>query len=162
MTRRFVYFFLVAACISVCSPTASRAQAHFTPGVENIRDYAVPEAGVYAVVCNYGYTTSDLTDNNGNKITQVILGPPNGPYLPLNLKVDVKLYALVPPLIWVTHWNFSRGALQCLRRSVFLQQQYFGRPLDCDWTGQESAYLPVRGRRSSRPTGLARLEQKTF
>src|SRR5437879_5823384 len=82
------------------------AQAHFAPGVANIRDYAVPEPGLYAPIYNYSYQTSNLTDNNGNQITQVLIGPPGGPSVPLNVNVDVKLYALAPMLVWVSHWNF--------------------------------------------------------
>lgn len=106
MKHKRIPAFLVLIIVCACAPGLLHAQAHFTPGVENIRDYSVPEPGVYAVVYNYGYSTSELTDNNGNKITQVILGRPGGPNLPLNLKVDVKLYALAPTFIWVTRWNF--------------------------------------------------------
>jgi hypothetical protein len=42
----------------VATPSA-RAQAHFSPGVANIRDYAVPaEEGLFFVDYNYGYLTS--------------------------------------------------------------------------------------------------------
>jgi hypothetical protein len=106
MQRKPMAAALAVAVISLFIPTVLLAQAHFTAGVANIRDYAMPEPGIYAVAYNYGYITSDLTDNNGNKITQVLIGPPGGPFAPLNVKVDVKLYALAPMLIWVSHWNF--------------------------------------------------------
>jgi hypothetical protein len=72
------------------------AQAHFPPGAANIRDYALPEPGMYLAVYNYGYTTSTLTDNGGNKIDQVLIGKS-----PLNVDVDVKLYALLPLFGWI-------------------------------------------------------------
>ena len=46
-------------------PALALAQAHFAPGAASIRDYALPETGLYFAVYNYGYTTSELTDNNG-------------------------------------------------------------------------------------------------
>lgn len=95
-----VLFLLFAASSKV------QAQAHYQPGIANIRDYSMPEPGLYLAVYNYGYLTSDLTDNNGNKVTQVLVGPPGGPYAPLNVKVDVKIYALSPMLIWVSKWSF--------------------------------------------------------
>ena len=106
MRRPRVVLLALFAVVCACSPANLHAQAHFTPGVANIRDYAMPDVGVYAVAYNYGYITSDVNDNNGNKITQVLVGPPGGPFAPLNVKVDVKLYALAPALLWVSHWSF--------------------------------------------------------
>jgi hypothetical protein len=82
-------------------PAMAVGQAHFGPGVANIRDYAVPEPGLYAAVYNYGYDTSTLTDNNGIKLNQVFIGN-----TPVNLNVDVKLYAFASMLLWVSGWNF--------------------------------------------------------
>jgi hypothetical protein len=97
----------VGAIVAVlCTPALLQAQAHFTPGVANIRDYSQPEPGLYAVVYNYGYETTTLTDNNGNQINHIVLGPPAGPNITLNLNIDVKVYALAPVLIWVTSAKF--------------------------------------------------------
>lgn len=85
---------------------AALGQAHYSPGVASIRDYAEPEPGLYAAVYNYGYITSTLTDNGGNKVSSVLIGPPGGPFQELNVKVDVKLYALAPALLWITNWKF--------------------------------------------------------
>ena len=71
-----------AIAVYVCTPTLSRAQAHFAPGVANIRDYAVPQPGLYVAVYNYGYVTSTLTDNNGIKVNQVAIG--NVPAVPVS------------------------------------------------------------------------------
>jgi hypothetical protein len=100
--REAVYF----ALIVLFAPALTFAQAHFTPGLANIRDYTVPDPGLYVAVYNYSYQTSNLTDNNGNQINQVLIGPPGGPSAPLNVNVDVKMYALAPMLLWVSHWNF--------------------------------------------------------
>ena len=50
---------------------------------------------------NYGYTTSTITDNGGNKISQVVIGS-----VPVNVDVDVKLYALSPLVLWITNKKF--------------------------------------------------------
>jgi hypothetical protein len=97
MKYRFLHFALFLLWI----PTLSLGQAHFAPGVASIRDYALPEPGLYVAAYNYGYITSDLTDNSGNKINQVFVG--NNP---VNVKVDVKLYAFSPLLLWISNWNF--------------------------------------------------------
>jgi hypothetical protein len=104
MGRRLTFISLL---LVVLVPTQCFAQAHFQPGVANIRDYTVPtDPGVYLALYNYGYTTSDLNDNNGNQISQVLIGPPGGPFAPLNIKIDVKLYALAPALLWISKWKF--------------------------------------------------------
>jgi hypothetical protein len=100
---------LIQTVIFFCAPTLLLAQAHFTPGVADIRDYSMPDPGIYGIVYNYGYITSTLTDNSGNKISQVLIGPPGGPFAPLNVKVDVKLYALAPVFLWVPDWNILGG-----------------------------------------------------
>src|SRR5262245_25180870 len=97
MTGKLIGALVGAIAVYVCTPTLSRAQAHFAPGVANIRDYAVPQPGLYVAIYNYGYETSTLTDNSGIKINQVVIGN-----VPVDLNVDVKLYALSPLLIWVS------------------------------------------------------------
>jgi hypothetical protein len=92
---------LTLALFVLGMPAMVVGQAHFGPGVGNIRDYSVPEPGLYAVVYNYGYNTSTLTDNNGIKINQVFVGN-----IPAKLNLDVKLYALAPMVLWVSDWNF--------------------------------------------------------
>src|SRR5436189_4817894 len=87
--------------------TAAAAYAgeisHFTPGLPNIRDLAVPEPGFYVVVYNYGYFTDRLNDSNGNKLSSVALGP--GSNVKADVNVDVSAYALAPTLIWVSKFK---------------------------------------------------------
>jgi hypothetical protein len=99
-------FALFLGFVSVSLPSRLYAQAHFSPGVANIRDYAEPGPGLYLEVCNYGYLTSRLNDDNGNQISSVMIGPPGGPNATLNIDVNVNIYALSPLLLWVTPWKF--------------------------------------------------------
>ena len=96
MKRRLAQFVF---CL-LCAPTLVYGQAHFAPGVANIRDYAEPAPGLYLGVYNYGYVTSELTDNSGNKINQIVVGG-----TPINVNLDVKIYALSPMLLWISAWN---------------------------------------------------------
>jgi hypothetical protein len=93
--------FLLFALSLLLAPALALGQAHFAPGVANIRDNALPETGLYAAIYNYDYVTSELTDNNGNKVNQVFIGN-----TPLNLSLDAKIYALSPLLLWVSSWHF--------------------------------------------------------
>ncbi len=75
---------------------------HFNGGVMNIRDYVVPEPGLYGAIYNYFYTSGQLNNSNGDEIKSVTIKPGPGPGVTLGVNVDVDLYALVPTLIWVT------------------------------------------------------------
>jgi len=83
------------------------AQAHFAPGVPNIRDYVVPEPGFYGVLYNYWYDTNRLNDANGNKVSSVTIRPGPGPGITLNVDVDVNIYALAPTFIWVSNLKLA-------------------------------------------------------
>lgn len=83
------------------------AQAHFSPGVPNIRDLIVPEPGYYGVIYNYWYGTDRLNDNNGNKISSITINPGGGTGVTLDLKVDANIYALAPTFIWVSNWKLA-------------------------------------------------------
>lgn len=75
---------------------------HFNGGILNIRDYVMPDAGLYGAVYNYFYTTGQLNNANGDAINSVIIRPGPGPGTKVGINVDVNLYALAPTLIWVT------------------------------------------------------------
>jgi hypothetical protein len=75
---------------------------HFNGGVMNIRDYVVPEPGLYVAIYNYFYTTDQLNNANGDAINSVTIRPGPGPGIKLGVNIDVDLYALAPTLIWVT------------------------------------------------------------
>jgi hypothetical protein len=78
---------------------------HFNGGVMNIRDYFVPEPGIYGAVYNYFYTTDRLNDRNGDEITSITINPRGGPGITLGVDVDVNMYVLAPAFIWVSDWK---------------------------------------------------------
>ncbi len=95
---------LAAAVAAVAAPIAAHAGeiGHFNGGIMNIRDYFVPEPGLYGAVYNYFYTTDRLNDAQGNKIDSITINPPGGGAgTTIGLEVDVDLYVLAPSLIWV-------------------------------------------------------------
>jgi hypothetical protein len=52
---------------------------HYAGGLVNIRDVIMPPApGVYAAVYNYYYTTDQLNNANGDKISSVNINPGPG------------------------------------------------------------------------------------
>ena len=102
MSRR-----ITGLCMAAVLLAAFRAHGaeigHFNGGVMNMRDYLVPDAGVYAALYNFAYMTNRLNDSDGDKVTSVVVDPRGGGVgTPVNVKVNVKMYVLVPTLVWTT------------------------------------------------------------
>ena len=97
---------LVLATLA-CGTTAAEASeiGHYAPGVVNIRDFAVPEPGLYGVLYTDAYTTDRLNDAHGNEVDSVTIRPGPGPGVTLDVDVDVDAYVLSPTLIWVSSWT---------------------------------------------------------
>jgi hypothetical protein len=93
---------LITVAVTLVLNTHAGEIGHFNGGVMNIRDYVMPDPGVYAAVYNIFYTTGQLNDSNGNEINSVTIKPGSGRGIERGINVDVDLYALAPSLIWVT------------------------------------------------------------
>src|SRR5438552_15515243 len=102
-------------------PWVARAgePGHFIPGVPSIRDFAVPDPGLYFILYNHGYLTDTFNDRNGNKIQSININPGPGPGVTLNLAVDVDLYALVHYLMWVSAW-----VILCLHHGAYVSHYH--------------------------------------
>ena len=96
--------------ISAITASGAYAQDHFTPALANIRDWMVPEPGLYGVLYNYGMSSSTLNDVNGNPITSVTLTGPGGRSTTLNVDANLDAYALAPMLLWAPHMRKILGA----------------------------------------------------
>ena len=93
---------MIAVAILACQAQAAEI-GHFNGGVMGIRDYLVPDAGIYGAVYNYFYTTGTLNDSHGNKITSITLRPPGGGAgVTVGVDVNINMYVMVPAFIWVT------------------------------------------------------------
>jgi hypothetical protein len=105
ITRRQNLF--AAAFVGALALATTGTQAgeigHFNGGVMNIRDYLVPDSGLYGVVYNYFYTTDQLNNSHGDKIKSVTINPPGGGAgVTLGVDVNVDMYVNAPAFIWVT------------------------------------------------------------
>jgi len=99
--------FAVGACLLALGATCARAGeiGHYVPGLPNIRDFAVPDPGFYSAIYDYWYSTDQLNDGNGDKVSSVRVGP--GPGVKVNVDVNVDLYAVSPMFIWVTDYKIA-------------------------------------------------------
>lgn len=95
---------LAVLAISLLAAPGSAEIGHFVPGLLNIRDYfQPPEPGVYGAAYNYYYSTNRRNDDHGDKIRSLISPGPLG--TPIEIDVDLDLYALAVPFIWVSEWK---------------------------------------------------------
>lgn len=87
----------ILAAVSSGAFTARAVEiGHFNGGVLGIRDYFVPaEPGFYGAVYNYYYFTDRLNNGNGDKIQSLNIGG-----VPVNVGVNLNMYAVMPALIW--------------------------------------------------------------
>ena len=93
------------ACALAFATSSARAGeiGHFAGGFLNIRDYLVPDPGIYCGVYNYFYTTDRVNNSNGNQVKSITINPPGGgPGTTLGVSVKVDMYVVAPTLIWVT------------------------------------------------------------
>jgi len=100
---------LLLTSISGALALATSAHAgdvgHYSGGLLNIRDYFVPEPGVYASVYNYFYTTDRYNNQSGNQVSSITVNPGPGPGVTLDASLNVDMYVLAPALIWVSPWQ---------------------------------------------------------
>src|SRR5262249_57376785 len=100
---RLTRILLLTVALWAAALTVHAAEiGHFNGGILIIRDYFVPEPGIYGGLYNYFYHTGRLNDRHGDEITSVTVNPRGGPGATLGVNVDVDLYVLVPSFIWVT------------------------------------------------------------
>lgn len=120
MKRGAVTILYAILIIAIATMTAYASEiGHYSPGVANIRDFAVPEPGFYTVVYNYIYTTDRLNDANGNKISSVTVGGSVGPGTTLNIGVDLTAYSLAPTFLWVPKMKVLGGKYGLLVAPTF-------------------------------------------
>ena len=95
---------LVALALAVAFGAQASETGHFSPGLMNIRDYFIPDPGVYGVMYNYWYMSSQLNDKNGDEMKQITIGvPPQS--ATLDLDVDLSLYVVSPGVMWSSNWK---------------------------------------------------------
>ena len=101
--RRASQLTAAALLLVTCSPARAGDAGHYVGGMMDIRDYFVPDPGIYGALYNYFYTSGRYNDQNGDTVRSVVpLANPGGP---AKVSVDLNMYVLAPALIWVSPWN---------------------------------------------------------
>src|SRR5215510_11220201 len=87
---------LITVSLTLVLNTRAGEIGHFNGGVMNVRDYVMPDPGVYTAIYNYFYTTGQLNNSNGNEINSVTIQSGPGPGIERGINVAVNMYALAP------------------------------------------------------------------
>ncbi len=100
--------FWAIALAGLLSITFSGAQAgetgHFSAGVANIRDFVVPDPGIYGILYNYMYMSDQVNDRDGDEISQVTIErPPLA--TTIDLDVDLDVYVMTAGVMWASHYK---------------------------------------------------------
>ena len=148
---------LAVAALAACAADAAEI-GHFAPGVLGVRDFVVPEPGLYGVLYNYYYSTDRLNDADGNKVDSITINPGPGPGVTLDLEVDVDVYAVAPTLIWVSSKKFLGAKYACLYLAVFQRLERGSVPDDRQRNGSKRGGIAIRRRRPVCPAALAWLD----
>ena len=73
---------------------------HYFAGSFNIRDYILPDKGVYAAVYGVYYGSSSLRDARGNEISSISIAGRT-----VTVDTELSLYSIAPTAIWNTGWT---------------------------------------------------------
>ncbi len=98
----FTVCFLAFAPAFFPSAAGCAEIGHFNGGFLNIRDYLVPEKGVYGGMYTYLYTTDRLNDGSGEEVGSIPAAPRGGQGLTPEVDVDVDIFVLAPTFIYAT------------------------------------------------------------
>jgi hypothetical protein len=76
---------------------------HYVPGIIGIRDVATPPPGLFLIWYNYGFTSNQFIDRDGNKVENILQG--NVP-----VDIDIGAWATVPVLAYSSRRSVLGGA----------------------------------------------------
>ncbi len=81
-------------------PTHAGQLGHYFPGAFNVRDYIMPDKGVYAAVYAIYYGSSSVRDASGNEISSVSIAGRT-----VTIDTELSLYSIAPSVIWNSGWK---------------------------------------------------------
>ncbi|HEY4255876.1 MAG TPA: hypothetical protein VGM66_01520 [Candidatus Udaeobacter sp.] len=64
---------VIVVAPTLVSNTRAGEIGHFNDGVMNIREYVMPDPGLYTAIYNYFYMTDQVNNSNGDAINSVII-----------------------------------------------------------------------------------------
>jgi hypothetical protein len=68
---------------------------HYVPALNNVRDFTLPDKGVYAALYTLYYHSDEFRNRNGNSVDSVRIAGRD-----VGIDIDLNLYSIVPIVIW--------------------------------------------------------------
>lgn len=100
---------MVATLAVISCGLQAREMGHYSGGVANIRDMAMPDKpGFYYQQYNVHYQTDDYNDKNGDSVDTITIG--RGPFeREVDVNIDVEVTAISPTFVWITDKEILGG-----------------------------------------------------
>ena len=73
---------------------------HFAPALLNIRDFLVPDPGLYYIQYLTWYDTDTFRNKKGHKVDSIDVGP-----VTFKLETDINVFVVAPAFAWVSPWK---------------------------------------------------------
>jgi hypothetical protein len=96
--------FLLLAGLAPARGVQAGELGHYFPGGFNVRDYIMPDKGVYAAVYTIYYGSDSVRDASGDEISSVRIAGRT-----VNLDTELDLYSIAPAVLWNTGWSILGG-----------------------------------------------------
>lgn len=96
----------VILCFLVCSTANvySGELGHYQAGMPGLRDFFLPDPGLYGVMYSFNYKADELKNRNGDDVGPLTVTGPLGTTT-LSVDPDIDLYGIAPTFIWVSPWQ---------------------------------------------------------
>jgi len=100
----------------VCAVIPSQAAelGHYAPALPAIRDFILPDPGVYYIQYNLYYTSDTLKDKNGDSVNSISVGP-----LKFKVDTDVDSFMIVPTVVYSSDYKIMGGRYAALISQPF-------------------------------------------
>ncbi len=97
LLRALVILLLAAVVLGVAhgGSVAAGEIDHYVPAVNNVRDFLLPDKGVYGALYTLYYRTDDFRNRNGNSVDSVRVAGRD-----VRIDVDLDLFSILPLVIW--------------------------------------------------------------
>jgi hypothetical protein len=114
------YAMVMAAFLAVVLPAGPAVQiraaelGHYAPALPAIRDFILPDPGVYYIQYNLYYTSDTLKDKNGDSVDSISVGP-----LKYKVETDVESFMIVPTAVYSSGYKILGGRYAALLSQPF-------------------------------------------
>jgi len=107
-------FLAVVFLVGPAAQSRAAELGHYAPALPAIRDFILPDPGVYYIQYNLYYTSDTLKDKDGDSIDSISVGP-----LEFEVEADVDSYMIVPTVVYSSDYKIFGGRYAALISQPF-------------------------------------------